>query len=420
MATITDYLTQLQADKQTLIDNLVSKGVNATSEDTFTTLAPKVLDISGGGGSVPSSNITRKDVNFYDYDGSLLYAYTSDEFLALGQLPDNPTHSGLISEGWNWTLEGAKNHVTECKLLNIGQTYHTDDDTVRIYIDLPAKGATPTVGFGVQGTATIDWGDGSDPTIVTGTSLTTAIDSTHTYAKAGKFVISISSNNGIQIIGTSNYGTRLYYLSSSQTHLNRGYQFHPYKIVLASNTKLGSYAFSYCGASEILLPNTISPSAYCFKYAYNLRCAIVGYLSAPTDMFAQCTSLTMAILPENTAGIYTNTFNNCYVLTNFTIPYNATKIDGNGFSANYNIKYMYIPKAVVKLNSVCCQSLSGMIIYDFRNHEVVPSMSASNAFNNIIPNTKIVVPDSLYDEWIAASNWSNYASYIIKASEYDG
>lgn len=45
MATITDYLTQLQTDKQTLIDNLVSKGVDATSEDTFTTLAPKVLDL---------------------------------------------------------------------------------------------------------------------------------------------------------------------------------------------------------------------------------------------------------------------------------------------------------------------------------------------------------------------------------------
>lgn len=49
MATTTDYLTQLQADKQTLVDNLVAKGVEATSNETFTSLAPKVADISSGG-----------------------------------------------------------------------------------------------------------------------------------------------------------------------------------------------------------------------------------------------------------------------------------------------------------------------------------------------------------------------------------
>lgn len=418
MATISDYLTQLQTDKQTLIDNLVSKGVNATSEDTFTTLAPKVLDITGGG-SAPAPAVTLKDVNFYDYDGSLLYSYTSDEFLALEQLPDNPTHSGLISEGWNWTLEGAKNHVTECKLLNIGQTYHTDDDTVRIYIDLPAKGALPIVAFGVNGSATIDWGDGSEPTVVTGTSLTVAKESFHTYTTAGKFVIKISSDTGIQILGTSNYGTRLYYLGSSYTYQNRGYQFHPYKIELASNTKLGSYAFSYCGAREILVPKDVSPSSYCFKYAYNLKCMIFGSILYPTDVLSQCTGLEMAIYPETTTDIETNAFGNCYLLRDFTIPYNATAIDGTAFSNNLKLKYMYIPKKVLNFGSAACQSLSGMIVYDFRNHETIPTI-ATNSFNNIIMHTKIVVPDALYDEWIAATNWTNYASYIIKASEYEG
>ena len=47
MATISDYLTQLQTDKQTLVDNLVAKGVEATSDETFTSLVPKVLDVSG-------------------------------------------------------------------------------------------------------------------------------------------------------------------------------------------------------------------------------------------------------------------------------------------------------------------------------------------------------------------------------------
>ncbi len=48
MATTTDYLTQLQADKQTLVTNLVAKGVEADNSETFTTLAPKVADIQTG------------------------------------------------------------------------------------------------------------------------------------------------------------------------------------------------------------------------------------------------------------------------------------------------------------------------------------------------------------------------------------
>ena len=52
MVTTSDYLKQLQADKQVLVDNLVAKGVTATSDETFTTLVPKVNDIQTGGGDI--------------------------------------------------------------------------------------------------------------------------------------------------------------------------------------------------------------------------------------------------------------------------------------------------------------------------------------------------------------------------------
>jgi hypothetical protein len=41
----------------------------------------------------------------------------------------------------------------------------------------------------------------------------------------------------------------------------------------------------------------------------------------------------------------------------------------------------------------------------------------TNAFNGINAIAKIIVPDALYDEWIAATNWAGYQSYIYKASE---
>lgn len=49
MATIQEQINQLKIDKQTLVDNLVEKGVEATSDETFTTLVPKVKDIQSGG-----------------------------------------------------------------------------------------------------------------------------------------------------------------------------------------------------------------------------------------------------------------------------------------------------------------------------------------------------------------------------------
>ena len=48
MATIQEQINQLKIDKQTLVDNLVAKGVEATSDETFTTLVPKINDIQGG------------------------------------------------------------------------------------------------------------------------------------------------------------------------------------------------------------------------------------------------------------------------------------------------------------------------------------------------------------------------------------
>lgn len=47
MATTNEYLNQLQKDKQNLIDNLNTMGVESYDNETFTDLAPKVLEVKG-------------------------------------------------------------------------------------------------------------------------------------------------------------------------------------------------------------------------------------------------------------------------------------------------------------------------------------------------------------------------------------
>lgn len=67
MSTTSEYLQQLQTDKQNLVDNLVTKGVSATSNETFTSLVPKVLDIQSGG---TDAEIT--DASYLFYNGTRL------------------------------------------------------------------------------------------------------------------------------------------------------------------------------------------------------------------------------------------------------------------------------------------------------------------------------------------------------------
>ena len=55
--------------------------------------------------------------------------------------------------------------------------------------------------------------------------------------------------------------------------------------------------------------------------------------------------------------------------------------------------------------------------YDFSQYSSVPKLSDAGTLGGINKITKIIVPDSLYDEWIAATNWSTYANYIYKASD---
>ena len=41
------------------------------------------------------------------------------------------------------------------------------------------------------------------------------------------------------------------------------------------------------------------------------------------------------------------------------------------------------------------------------------------AFKNTNDTYKIVVPDSLYDTWIAATNWSSISTHIMKKSDWN-
>ena len=94
---------------------------------------------------------------FCDYDGTILYSYGVDEIAALEELPANPSHPGLIAQGWNWTLPQIKECVADGGHIDIGQTYITDDNSTRIHITLSDVNLlSPTLTLALNGTANIN------------------------------------------------------------------------------------------------------------------------------------------------------------------------------------------------------------------------------------------------------------------------
>ena len=135
-----------------------------------------------------------KDVNFYDYDGTRLYSYTVDEFLDLTELPAGGKHAGLTSQGWNWTLSGAKTLVVETGYLDIGHIYTATDGKNRCYVHI--NEGICSIGFSFSpgseaGTSYIDFGDGITDSI----SEKYEADFTHTYEKSGDYIITFWTDN---------------------------------------------------------------------------------------------------------------------------------------------------------------------------------------------------------------------------------
>ena len=141
---------------------------------------------TGGGGAAPSAKWG--DVKFIDYDGTVLYSYTLAQAQALTELPSLPVHDGLVCQGWNWTLEAVK---ALNRPVIVGAMYITDDGATRLHIRIATVGRMTVPLYIMQTVAngvSIDWGDGSTAETLDGTG---NVNTSHTYAEPGDYVISL-------------------------------------------------------------------------------------------------------------------------------------------------------------------------------------------------------------------------------------
>lgn len=394
---------------------------------------------ASGGGSSAVTSASVSDVNFYDYDGTILHSYTKEQFLALSAMPKLPTREGLVCQGWNWDLNDAKEYVTDYGMLNIGTMYITDDGDTRLYIRIATEGRmtvplrwSQTVENGVS----IDWGDGSAIQTFTGTGNK---NSTHTYAKYGDYVIRLKVVDGCTlglgsggpswcVMGETGTTSRVYCnmlqkaeIGTRVTSIGDSAFYNCYSLssvsIPSSVTSIGDDVFHNCySLASVSIPSSVtSIGDYAFYICQSLASVSIpsGVTSIGSVAFGECDSLASVSIPSGVTSIGSSAFHRCLSLASVSIPSSVTSIGSGAFSECYSLASITIPSGVTSIGNSTFSICYCMAIYDFANHTSVPTLTNTNAFFSISSDCVIKVPSSLLEEWKAATNWSTYANKIV-------
>lgn len=81
-----------------------------------------------------------------------------------------------------------------------------------------------------------------------------------------------------------------------------------------------------------------------------------------------------------------------------------------------NLKEAHFSPTITQFHAGCLHSLADEpLVIDLTNFTSIPNVSASTTMPAFSAKSglQILVPASLYDEWITTSGWPNYASYIV-------
>lgn len=426
---MSDILT-VQETSLTAIADEIRKKTGKTDKIKFPTgFVSEIDSIQTGGGSAPTEEIEESDVNFFDYDGTLIASYTEAETKALTSLPTPPAHSGLVFQGWNYTLDEVK---ANAEMADIGALYTTDDGATRLEIEV-LENRDIKVSFSqskAEGVL-IDWGDGKNERSA---AVSSDVFSTHIYNQPGRYTITLTIDedcdllfgaNALPLISIDSIGAsegcnalRKVYIGDRVTKFNKGVFFKNYALHSVSMSKgvivLSESNFRNSSIEYITIPSgidTILSETFC-------ECGCLKNISLPVSVqnleqsaIYQCNALKRLnfkniINPQKGAVAYDNAISE--IVVNAGIAYIPNKFCSNCKSLE-KISFLGNVKIFYSGALSGCWSLKTV---NLTHCNAVPTLQDATIFNVASSCLEILVPAALADEWKQTTNWTRLAEYI--------
>lgn len=426
---MSDILT-VQETSLTSIADSIRKKTGKTDKLKFPTgFVSEIDSIQTCGGSAPAEEIKENDVNFFDYDGTLIASYTEAEAKVLTTLPTPPEHSGLIFQGWNYTLEEVK---ANAEMADIGALYTTDDGATRLEIVvLERRDIKINFSQSKAEGVLIDWGDGKSERSA---AVSSDVFSTHIYNQPGKYTITLTIDDDCNVT-LGSYSSYLICINS-----------------LGSNAAQNVLRKLYIGDRVV----KIDKSAFKNHYALNSVSMNQG-ITALADECFKCSSIEFMTIPSGVEAIPYSVFTTCGRLRNVSLPTSVQNLDqysiyqcnvlkrlnlknvtnpqSHAVSSDNAINEIVVNADIAYIPNYFCSDCTGLervtflgrvnIFYsgalsgcyslktvDLTHCEAVPTLQDTTTFNWANSDMEILVPAALADEWKQTTNWTRLAEYI--------
>lgn len=404
-------ITRIQGAKSDIASAIENKGVTVPSSTKIDGMAALINKIDEN----RRDEAVEKDVIFIDFDGTILYSYTAAEFALLTELPTLKTHEeNMTAVRWNWTLSDAKTYVSVYGGLVIGQECATTDGKTHVWIRLDSKYYEPYVGFTVNGTITINWGNGYTQSTLTGTSATSSVKYAKSpYTQGGYYHYTITPNTGTtySIIGGSN-GSYLCCGTDSNNAINKIYNTSIYKVRVGNGCGLHTYALNYCNNINTINIVSITGKTQTFYRCRNLSAIVLPYgmdTGAGNGIFATCSTARYISLPSSFGGVGTSAFSSAGSLSKLFIVKSTTSYGNQSFQDLSSIKTFVVPSEVTALGSYFMNT--AVCLRKIKFLGTTPPTMGSSSFSSVSTDCIISVPTGSLSAYTSAANYPSSSTY---------
>jgi hypothetical protein len=317
-----DYLKQLQRDKQTLVDNLTEKGIEASSEDTFTQLTPKVSEI--GGIQPPNTGFVPTEYTESGYFKGVFYGnYVPDYYFY--------THNSTTSN--NYFSKLTELSFNEDSLDGFNECCFSGRIGVEKYVLPPLKNRYTN------------------------------------YSNAGYGRCMFYNNSTVKEVIFSSEGQFKYMAVSDGT--NRSETF-------SGCSSLESVTLPTFLDTKFSLRNIY---AYMFTNCSSLKSIDLyeGITKIDSHGFYSCSKLVLTSLPESITSIKSNAFYGCKELVLTSLPKNLDTLETGAFYGCTNINIKEIPDNITAIYSLTFYNCSNITQISMNNVQKIGGSTTNNS-----------------------------------------